>query len=196
MPLTSVWSSRLVNLTRSQHSRESQSPWVRGAKYGAVGIELPPSQSSTQSQSQGISKAIEKAEDKSIALNSTQAIVIALANLLPKATYHVFFDNLFLLSYLLCSLRKNGHGATGTARTNSGIHIDLIRDKDHDGKVKGSYEFNAVKAIPTHDNLVLTHDTFSGADDGRVWRERKRPSSRKAEAKTIGCFLMRKLSKM
>ncbi|KAH7182194.1 hypothetical protein DER46DRAFT_587936 [Fusarium sp. MPI-SDFR-AT-0072] len=33
-------------------------------------------------------------EDKPIALNSTQSVVVALANTLPKATYHVFVDNL------------------------------------------------------------------------------------------------------
>ncbi|EXK24666.1 hypothetical protein FOMG_18628 [Fusarium oxysporum f. sp. melonis 26406] len=72
-------------------------------------------------------------EDKPIALNSTQSVVVALANVLPKATYHVSVDNLFLSSDLFHSLRKHGHGATGTARPNCGIHKKLQQDKKADG---------------------------------------------------------------
>ncbi|KAI3571771.1 hypothetical protein IWW34DRAFT_857726 [Fusarium oxysporum f. sp. albedinis] len=57
-------------------------------------------------------------------------------------------------SYLPRNLRKQGYGATGTARTNSGIHEELVKDKNNDGKVKKLYEFNAVKAILTLDNQV------------------------------------------
>ena len=80
--------------------------------------------------------------------------------MLPKAKYHVFVDNLFSSPPLFRNLRKQGYGAAGTARTNSGIHEELVRDKNDDGKVKKMYEFNAVKAIPTPDNQVLTSDTF------------------------------------
>jgi hypothetical protein len=87
-------------------------------------------------------------------LNSTQSVVVALANLLPEATYHVFVDNLFSSSDLFRSLRKHGHGATGTARPDCSIHKELQQDKKADGGVKASYEFNQVKIIPTPDNQV------------------------------------------
>jgi hypothetical protein len=100
-------------------------------------------------------------EEKPTASNTTQAVVITLANLLPKATYHIFIDNLFLSLGLFCSLRNYGHGATGTARKNSGIYKELAEDKSNNGKVKRSYEFNKVKAIPTPDNKVSISDTFT-----------------------------------
>jgi hypothetical protein len=137
---------------------------IKEAKYGAVGVEHPPPKSSTQGRGgrrggrgRGAAKAAGKkpaTEDKSIALNSTQSVVVALANMLPKATYHVFVDNLFSSSDLFRSLRKHGHGATGTARPNCGIHKELQQDKKADGGAKTSYEFNQVKVIPTPDNQV------------------------------------------
>ena len=106
-------------------------PWhIKDAKYGTFGVELPPPKSSTQGRGgrrdgrgRGAAKAAgekpaneatteDTTEDKPIALNSTQSVVVALANLLPKATYHVFVDNLFSSSDLFRSLRKHGHGAT------------------------------------------------------------------------------------
>ncbi|EXK77540.1 hypothetical protein FOQG_17745 [Fusarium oxysporum f. sp. raphani 54005] len=45
--------------------------------------------------------------------------------MLLKATYQLFVDNLFSSSDLFRSLRKYGHGATGTARPNYGIHKEL-----------------------------------------------------------------------
>ncbi|TVY65365.1 hypothetical protein Focb16_v015453 [Fusarium oxysporum f. sp. cubense] len=70
------------------------------------------------------------------------------------------------------------------------------------------YEFNAVKAIPTPDNqvnqiawkdnkLVLFLSTvFTGADDERVVRQRKKPSSKKSEAKPIRLFFSNEAVKM
>ena len=55
-------------------------------------------------------------------------------------------------------LSSHGFGATGMARTNSGINQELVDDKNNDGKVKKMYEFNTVKAIPTPDNQVLSTD--------------------------------------
>src|SRR4029450_4176008 len=78
------------------------------------------------------------------AVNSTQAVVLARIKPLPKSTYHVFVDNLFSSPPLFRNLRKQGYGATGTARTNSGISEELVRDKNDDGKVKRMYEFNKV----------------------------------------------------
>jgi hypothetical protein len=87
---------------------------IRDATYGPVGIELPQKKSSTCSQGRGASKAAGKElarEEKPIALNPTQAVVIILANLLPKATYHIFIDSLFSSSGVLRSLRNHDHGA-------------------------------------------------------------------------------------
>jgi hypothetical protein len=96
-------------------------------------------------QSQSIGKALAK-EDKPIALNSTQAVVVALANLLPEAIYHVFMDNIFSSSNLR-SLPNNGHGAKVTSRKHSDIDEELARDKGNDGKARNSYKFNQVKVI-------------------------------------------------
>ncbi|RYC79113.1 hypothetical protein BFJ63_vAg18011 [Fusarium oxysporum f. sp. narcissi] len=135
---------------------------IKEAKYGAVGVELPPPKSSTQGRrgrrggrGRGAAKVAGKkpaTEDKPIALNSTQSVVAALANMLPKATYHVFVDNLFSSSDLFRCLRKHGHGATGTARPNCGIDKEIQQDKKANGRAKTSYESNQVKVIPTPDN--------------------------------------------
>ncbi|KPM34433.1 hypothetical protein AK830_g12144 [Neonectria ditissima] len=92
---------------------------IKEAKYGAFGVELPPPKSSTQGRGgrkgglgRGATKAAGKKPatgDKPIALNSTQSVVVSLANMLPKTTYHVFVDNLFSSSDLFRSLRKHGH---------------------------------------------------------------------------------------
>ncbi|KAF4334764.1 ac transposable element-derived 4 [Fusarium beomiforme] len=115
---------------------------IKEAKYSAVGVEHPPPKSSRQgrggrrgSRGRGAAKATGKKpakEDKPIALNSTQSVVVALANMLPKATYHVFVDDLFSSSDLFRSLRKHGHGGTGTARPNCGIDKKLQQDKKAD----------------------------------------------------------------
>jgi hypothetical protein len=131
---------------------------IKGAKYGAVGVELPKPKPSSRGRGKRASQPLKKEhkeEGKPIALYSTQGVVVALANTLPKAIYHVFVDNLFSSTDLFRSLRTHGHGATGTARPNCGIHKELQRDKKADGGAKTSYDFNQVKIIPTPDNKVL-----------------------------------------
>ncbi|EMT73705.1 PiggyBac transposable element-derived protein 2, partial [Fusarium odoratissimum] len=137
--------------------------------------------------------------DNDDALNSTQAVVVGLTKTLPKSTYHVFVDNLFSSTPLFRNLRKQGYEATGTARTNSGIHKELVRDKNDDGKAKRMYEFNAVKVnqMAWKDNklVLFSFTVFTGADDERVIRQKK-PSSKKSEAKPIRRFFwVTKLSK-
>ncbi|KAJ3454592.1 hypothetical protein MRS44_013192 [Fusarium solani] len=176
---------------------------VKEKPHGAAGVEISTQESSSQCRSSKRRKVTVEApdtEDESFLPNSTQAIVVALTNMLPKATYHVFVDNLFSSSPLFRNLRNHGLGATGTARTNSGIHKELIQDKSNDGRVKKMYEFNTVKAIPTPDNqvnqiawkdnklMLFLTTVFTGADDERVMRQRKKPSSRKSEAKPIRRF--------
>ncbi|KAI8683287.1 Piggybac transposable element-derived protein 4 [Fusarium sp. Ph1] len=165
---------------------------ITGAQYGAVGVELPPAKRRCTRRTKG------DTTDELIPLNSTQSVVVALANTLPKATYHVFVDNLFSSADLFRSLRMHGHGATGTARANSGINEELVHDLRGDKRLGTSYDFNQVKVIPTADNqvnqvawkdnrLVLFFTTvFSGEE--RVERRRKKPSSKKPEARQIRRF--------
>jgi hypothetical protein len=75
-------------------------------------------------------------------LNPTQAVVVALVNLLPEARYHVFLDNLFSSSNLFRRLRQLGHGATGTARRNYGLYRLLVKLKAADNTAAGSIPFN------------------------------------------------------
>jgi hypothetical protein len=91
---------------------------------------------------------------KITALNSTQSAVIALINLLPESTYHVFVDNLFSSPDLFHSLRQHGHGATGTARPNCGIYKGLAKVKKADKAGESGLQFNEIKVIPTADNQV------------------------------------------
>ncbi|KAM6514259.1 hypothetical protein FALCPG4_18906 [Fusarium falciforme] len=176
---------------------------IKESSHGAVGVEISTQKSSSQgrpSKRRKVTVSAPDTEDKPMTMNPTQAVVVALTNMLPKATYHVFVDNLFLSSGLFLILRNHGHGATGTARTNSGINKELVWDKNNDGRVSAMYEFNTVKAIPTPDNqvnqiawkdnkLVLFLNTvFTGADDERAIRRRKKPSSGKSEAKPIRRF--------
>jgi hypothetical protein len=143
---------------------------IKEEEYGAVGVEIStqelssqPSQARPRKRRKVSAKAAKKSPDtgdNDDAVNSTQAVVVGLTKTLPKSAYHVFVDNLFSSTPLFRNLRKQGYGATGTARANSGIHEELVRDKNDDGKVKKMYEFNAVKVIPTPDNQVLTSDTL------------------------------------
>ncbi|PNP77875.1 hypothetical protein FNYG_08784 [Fusarium nygamai] len=97
---------------------------------------------------------ITEAGNKMMALNSTQSVVIALINLLPELTYHVFVDNLFSSPDLFRSLRRHGHGATGTARPNCGIYKGLADAKKAGKAGKSGFQFNEIKVIPTADNQV------------------------------------------
>jgi hypothetical protein len=143
---------------------------IKDAEHGAVGIEISaqilssqPSQARRRKRRKVSDKAAEEIHDieyNNEAVNSTQAVVVGLTKTLPKSTYHVFVDNLFSSPPLFRNLRKQGYGATGTARMNSGISKELVKDKNDDGRVKKMYEFNAVKAIPTLDNQVLASDAF------------------------------------
>lgn len=126
---------------------------LKNARYGAVGIEPAKTRAS-----RGRGKKQEEGSDV-IPLNSTQSVVVALCNLLPKQTYHVVVDNLFSSADLFRSLRTHGHGATGTARPNCGIHKELKADKKRDkDSGKSGYEYNEVKVITTADNQVGSYD--------------------------------------
>lgn len=92
-------------------------------------------------------------------LNPTQAVVVALVERLPQATYHVFTDNLFSSPNLFRQLRERGCGATGTCRTNCGLWQQHAEDKAADTKGYLSWDWNDVSAVPTADGLVS--DTYT-----------------------------------
>jgi hypothetical protein len=84
---------------------------------------------------------------KNWGLNPTQAVVVMLVLSLPKAIYHVFFDNLFSTPKLLTRLRDEGFGATATARVTSGIFKPYV-------DAKSGFKFNQIETAPTPDNKV------------------------------------------
>lgn len=131
-----------------------------GAKYGPIGVERPKKKLPTRrrggrargrgrgglkrkdNEADKIEEVIEVSTtngEQAIALNSTQSVVIALLNLLPKAIYHVFVDNLFASPDLFRSLRQHGHGATGTARPNCRIYKELANSKLRDQTGKSGF---------------------------------------------------------
>lgn len=67
-------------------------------------------------------------------LAPTQAVVLSLVNQLPKASYHIFTDNLFSTVTLFRILRERGHAATGTCRTNSSINDTFMQAKKDKNK--------------------------------------------------------------
>ncbi|KAL6353698.1 hypothetical protein LRP88_13011 [Fusarium phalaenopsidis] len=182
-----------------------------GAKYGPVGIQKKPASQKKKSKERGKADKADEVREviyvateagaKIIALNSTQSVVIALINLLPISTYHVFVDNLFSSPDLFRSLRQHGHGATGTARPNCGIHKGLVEAKKADKAGKSGFQFNEIKVIPTADNqvnqiawkdnaLVLFLSTvFTGDEMTERWR--KRPFTKTPMARPIQHFFGR-----
>jgi hypothetical protein len=71
-----------------------------------------------------------------LSYNKTAATVPYLLGLLLKrpqeSLYIVWLDNLFSSTKLFGYLRQIGYGATGTARTNSGICAEFIGRKQTD----------------------------------------------------------------
>ncbi|SCO87597.1 uncharacterized protein FRV6_11724 [Fusarium oxysporum] len=90
-----------------------------------------------------------------VTLSNTQSVVFHLCNMLPKATYHIFTDNLFSSPNLFRALREAGYGATGTARPNCGISKLLKKAKESDKSGNGAtFQYNEVRVIFTIDGLV------------------------------------------
>jgi hypothetical protein len=123
-------------------------------------------------------------------LNPTQGVVVTLLNLLPKAIYHVFLDNLFPSPSLLRALRKQQIGATGTCRANSGIFRGFVELKATNGK---GLPWGELRVIPTIDGqvnqfawkdnaLVLALSTvYDGTE--YIIRNRRRPNATTAAAR-------------
>ncbi|KAF4971256.1 hypothetical protein FSARC_1878 [Fusarium sarcochroum] len=89
-----------------------------------------------------------------VSLSITQSVVFHLCNMLPKATYHVFTDNLFSSPNLFRALRKAGHGATGTACPNCGISTGLTDLKGKKKAGASALVYSQVRVIPLKDSLV------------------------------------------
>ena len=90
---------------------------------------------------------------KGIGGNKTAAIVAHLLGLLPTGRYIVYLDNLFTSLPLLKYLRSRGWGATGTARTNSGILKEYVDLKAAD-KRSDQIPWGTLYHAPIDDNLV------------------------------------------
>ena len=125
-----------------------------GQKYGSAAVAAACRARRRELLFSKSSRRIAKQPKSRLSLNPTQAVVVALVNQLPKGTHHVFFDNLFTSPNLLRALRRLGHGATGTARQNSGLFARLKVLKTDDSQGRNLRPFNSVLAIPTADNLV------------------------------------------
>jgi len=132
--------------------------------------------------------------------NKTAATVPHLLGLLPKRTtespYIVWLDNLFSSTKLFRYLRQLGYGATGTARTNSGICAEFVNRKQVDKK-KDDIPWGTLYSAPTADNNINQHAWKDNAlvlflstthpipgPDQLIIRNRKRPSKTSTSAKT------------
>jgi Transposase IS4 len=91
-----------------------------------------------------------------------------LLKLLPmrpiESPYIVWLDNLFSSTKLFSFLRKEGFGATGTARTNSGICLEFVQKKRLD-KAKDIEPWGKLYSAPTIGNDVVQ---FAWKDNGLV----------------------------
>ncbi|ENH75294.1 hypothetical protein FOC1_g10001484 [Fusarium oxysporum f. sp. cubense race 1] len=162
---------------------------VKASPYAAVIVKLPKIKPAAKPQQGKKRKGRPK---ETVALSNTAGVVIHLVNMLPKQTYHVFMDNLFSSPNLFRALREAaGHGATGTARPNCGITKELKLAKGKDKAGASGFKYNEVKSIPTinglkDNSLVLFLSTvYSGADDQRTPKRRKKPANKGAQSKPI-----------
>ena len=119
--------------------------WIwhrKGAGNGPIGVCIPRELGGTKKEGKGG--------------NKTQATIVALLERLPplkEGRYHVFLDNLFTSKKLLHYLRSRGWGATGIARTNSGVVSELIDIKKMDRRMDNQ-PWGTLHAIPTQSNQV------------------------------------------
>ncbi|KFA82000.1 hypothetical protein S40288_10399 [Stachybotrys chartarum IBT 40288] len=90
---------------------------------------------------------------KKPALNPTQSMVPFLLHKLPRASYHVFLDNLFSSPKLFAALWDEGYGATSIARINCGIFKQLVEAKIRDNKGY-CWRWNELRAYAIVDNKV------------------------------------------
>jgi Transposase IS4 len=83
-----------------------------------------------------------------------------LLRLLPKrlieSPYEVWLDNLFTSTKLFGYLWKEGFGATGTARTNSGVYNGFVERKKLD-KAKDIEPWGKLYSTPTVGNDIMQY---------------------------------------
>jgi hypothetical protein len=91
-----------------------------GKQNGPVGVKIPKELGGTKTGKGG---------------NKTQACVLQLLESLPKASYYLYIDNLFVSTNFLELLRSRGYACTGTCKTNSGVISELVELKKN-GKGK------------------------------------------------------------
>ncbi|RKK78108.1 hypothetical protein BFJ71_g16590 [Fusarium oxysporum] len=147
---------------------------VKASPYTAVIVELPKKKPAAKPQQGKKRKGRPK---ETVALSNTAGVVIHLVNMLPKQTYHVFMDNLFSSPNLFRALREAGHGATGTARPNCGITKELKLAKGKDKVAQIAWEDNSLG--------LFFFTVYSGADDQRTLKRRKKPADKGAQSKPI-----------
>lgn len=78
--------------------------------------------------------------------------------MLLNKTYYIFFKNLFSSVDLFYRLYSYGYRVIGIARVNSGIYINLKKDKKRNKGGTYSYNFNKVRAVLIAKNKVLFLD--------------------------------------
>ncbi|KAJ0126611.1 hypothetical protein HZ326_30283 [Fusarium oxysporum f. sp. albedinis] len=155
-----------------------------GSSFGPIGLP--------------IQRKRKRGADEEPRLSLTQRVVVYLVSLLPCAIYHVFFDNLFSSPALFRILRKEGWGATGTARSNCGFYRPFVQMKAADKAGGSQLGYNEVRTAATPDNLVnqiiwkdhvlvmFLSTVHTGADF--ELRQRKRPTARTAQSQPIRTF--------
>ncbi|RYC80261.1 hypothetical protein BFJ63_vAg16857 [Fusarium oxysporum f. sp. narcissi] len=155
-----------------------------GSSFGPIGLP--------------IQRKRKRGADEEPRLSLTQRVVVYLVSLLPCAIYHVFFDNLFSSPDLFRILRKEGWGATGTARSNCGFYRPFVQMKAADKAGGSELGYNEVRTAATPDNLVnqiiwkdhvlvmFLSTVHTGADF--ELRQRKRPTARTAQSQPIRTF--------
>lgn len=124
--------------------------------------------------------------------NKTQAVALKLLERLPKKSYHLWMDNLFISERFLELLRKRGFGGIGTCRTNSGVIQELLDIKA--GDKNDTIPWGTIVSKPTKsgnicqtgwkDNAFVLIQSNVLDGEGAIERKRKRPKETSSKAKT------------
>ena len=125
-------------------------------------------------------------------LTPTQLVVISLLDLLPRASYHVYLDNLFSSPDLFKQLYDVGIGASGTARINCGINSEIAVAKTSKETPK---EWGWTMQVPTacekvnqvawRDNEIVLFLSSVYAADETITVVRRRPRNANSTHKRV-----------
>ncbi|KAJ0132543.1 Uncharacterized protein HZ326_24374 [Fusarium oxysporum f. sp. albedinis] len=141
-------------------------------KFGPVGVR--PTYRRLPSQLRMMRQRRQLRERNTIHLNPTQAVVVALVNLLPKSTYHVFLDNLFSSCDLFRRLRQRGLWSHGHSPQEL-WHLQAPSD-------------NKVNQIAWKDNALVLFLTTVFKGNERLECIRKKPTTDQMQARPIQRF--------